>query len=219
MRLQMLIKGQSCLLIGNRSLKIKKVLIGTIMKNITLVSMILVTAKIISAKPELKLPFPGGEEWQVSQGYNPDDSDDSTHRNYGLWADDRYALDFNLPGDDDLGKPIISAATGLVETIIISDTGYGNNVMLNHGDGYKSRYAHLESISVSEGQQIYQGQEVGKCGTSGLSTGPHLHFTFYYNGVAELPEPMSGYSSFTEGEWYISDNYCIRLYLNGTILV
>lgn len=63
--------------------------------------------------------------------------------------------------------------------------GYGNYIRINHGDGTETLYAHLTSINVSSGQYVVQGQEIGKSGSTGWSTGPHLHFEIRINGVAQ----------------------------------
>lgn len=66
--------------------------------------------------------------------------------------------------------------------------GYGNYVKINHGDGTETLYAHLTSLSVSKGQHVSQGQEIGRSGSTGWSTGPHLHFEIRVNGVNRNPE-------------------------------
>lgn len=63
--------------------------------------------------------------------------------------------------------------------------GYGNYVKINHRDGTETIYAHLTSLSVSNGETVSQGQEIGKSGSTGYSTGPHLHFEIRINGVAK----------------------------------
>ena len=65
--------------------------------------------------------------------------------------------------------------------------GYGKMVVIDHGGGFSSLYAHLQSISVGEGHLVRAGEEVGKMGSTGLSTGPHLHFEIRVNGVAQDP--------------------------------
>jgi hypothetical protein len=162
------------------------------------------------AAPSLKLPFRSGETWQLTRGYNFE-----THQNYGPWYDDRYALDFAQAGCESWRKPILAAADGVVY-FTGDDDGWGQTVIIDHGDGYRSRYSHLDynSIIVTEGQAVLQGQEIGLCGNSGNTTGTacpdhrgtHLHFALYHNGVAELPEPMSGWTDFTPTQWYTSDN-------------
>lgn len=85
-----------------------------------------------------------------------------------------------------LGDPIYAADNGVV---IHSGWGggYGNLVQVNHGNGYVTYYAHLDSIWVGCGDSVYQGQVVGVCGTTGYSTGPHLHFEIRYGGVPQDP--------------------------------
>lgn len=70
--------------------------------------------------------------------------------------------------------------------------GYGNYVLVSHGDGYTTLYAHLSSVSVSVGDYVSQGQQVGRIGCTGYSTGFHLHFEVRYNGVAQNPEKYVG---------------------------
>jgi murein DD-endopeptidase MepM/ murein hydrolase activator NlpD len=65
---------------------------------------------------------------------------------------------------------------------------YGNHVKIRHSDGFVTLYAHLSSISVSYGDKIFQGQEIGKVGSTGRSTGPHLHFEIIKNGVQVNPD-------------------------------
>ena len=66
--------------------------------------------------------------------------------------------------------------------------GYGNCIMIDHGNGYKTLYGHLSSIGVSEGQRVSQGAVIGAVGSTGNSTGPHLHFEVYANGSRIDPE-------------------------------
>ena len=62
------------------------------------------------------------------------------------------------------------------------DQSYGNMVMLSHADGNTTLHAHLSEISVSPGDAVEKGSEIGKSGTTGNSTGPHLHLALYYHG-------------------------------------
>lgn len=88
------------------------------------------------------------------------------------------------PGIDigaSMGTPIKAAASGRV---IVSgyNGGYGNLVVIDHGNGLATAYAHQSSIAVSVGQQVGQGQVIGYVGSTGFSTGPHLHFEVRVNG-------------------------------------
>ena len=83
------------------------------------------------------------------------------------------------------GVAIVAAASGTVTTAAYS-AAWGYYVVINHGDGYSSLYAHQPSCSVSVGDYVTQGQTIGYVGSTGWSTGPHLHFTIYYNG-ADVP--------------------------------
>ena len=65
--------------------------------------------------------------------------------------------------------------------------GYGKYVWINHGNGKETIYAHLSSLAVSTGQYVSKGQVVGYVGSTGYSTGPHLHFECRYNGVKYNP--------------------------------
>ncbi len=95
----------------------------------------------------------------------------------------------DISGSGASGKPVIASAAGTVEKITRSNTGYGYSVLIDHGNGVKTRYAHCQagSITVSVGQQVFQGQMVAKLGNTGNSTGPHLHFEIIYNGSYTNP--------------------------------
>ena len=79
------------------------------------------------------------------------------------------------------GTPIAAGLTGTVITSTYNDS-YGNYVAIKDDKGYEIRYAHLSSRSVSAGQHIEKGEEVGKVGSTGNSTGPHLHLELFHNG-------------------------------------
>lgn len=81
-----------------------------------------------------------------------------------------------------LGDGITASDSGVVIYSGAISGGYGNMVMIDHGNGYQTLYAHLSTIYVTCGQSVYQGQVIGACGSTGNSTGPHLHFEIRLNG-------------------------------------
>ena len=86
-----------------------------------------------------------------------------------------------------LGDPIYASDNGVV-TIAGWNGGYGIMVELNHGNGFVTRYGHFNGLAVGCGQAIYQGQLLGYCGSTGFSTGAHLHFEIRHNGVPQDPQ-------------------------------
>ena len=67
---------------------------------------------------------------------------------------------------------------------------YGNYVVINHHSGYRTLYGHLNAIRTRTGAYVVQGERVGDVGSTGQSTGPHLHFTVYKNGVTVNPRAL-----------------------------
>ena len=78
------------------------------------------------------------------------------------------------------GNPIYATGDGVVESVKFEFFGYGNSVVIDHGFGYKTRYAHLKSIGVAEGMKVKRGECIGESGNSGRSSGPHLHYEVVY---------------------------------------
>lgn len=94
----------------------------------------------------------------------------------------------DISGNSAMSKPITSAAKGVVESVKRSNTGYGNHLVINHQNGYKTLYAHCSEILVQQGQEVDQGELIAKVGSTGNSTGPHLHFEIIMNN--ERVNPM-----------------------------
>ena len=84
--------------------------------------------------------------------------------------------------------PIRAADTGYVLLAGRDTWGYGNQVLIDHGNGYVTRYAHLDKIHVKAGASVDKNQQIGTMGNTGRSTGPHLHFEVIYNGVRRNPQ-------------------------------
>ena len=80
------------------------------------------------------------------------------------------------------GFPIYATGDGVVESVKFERFGFGNQVVIDHGFGYKTRYAHLKSVGVGEGMKVKRGECIGLSGNSGRSSGPHLHYEVLYMG-------------------------------------
>jgi len=81
-----------------------------------------------------------------------------------------------------IGTPIYATADGKVVTVDVKFSGYGKLVEIDHGFGYKTRYAHMHDFAVRAGQQVRRGDLIGYVGNTGLSTAPHLHYEVLING-------------------------------------
>ncbi len=86
-----------------------------------------------------------------------------------------------------LGAPVRAMAKGEVEFAGVRG-GFGNCIILKHANGFETLYGHLSKILVKPGQQINIGQEIGKIGSTGRSTGPHLHYEVHKNGQKINPQ-------------------------------
>ncbi|NOT36737.1 MAG: M23 family metallopeptidase [Saprospiraceae bacterium] len=87
-------------------------------------------------------------------------------------------IDFTAP----IGTAIQATGDGTIEKIENKASGYGKSVLINHGFGYKSLYAHMHIIKVRVGEKIKKGEPIGTIGNSGLSTGPHCHYEVWFHG-------------------------------------
>ena len=107
-------------------------------------------------------------------------------RNHPVFGGQRFHSGVDIGGD--YGMPIHAAQGGIVSHAGWID-GYGNTVMIEHGGGIVTLYGHNESLAVSVGQQVNQGDVIAYCGSTGNSTGPHCHFEVRMNG-----EPVSPFN-------------------------
>jgi murein DD-endopeptidase MepM/ murein hydrolase activator NlpD len=86
-----------------------------------------------------------------------------------------------------MGSPIKAAMAGRVTQIGVNDESWGNFVVISHHSGYRTFYAHMSVVRVKAGAYVGTGERIGDVGSTGLSTGPHVHFTVYKNGVTVNP--------------------------------
>ena len=99
-------------------------------------------------------------------------------------------MDFT--GSNVNGKKVVAANAGTVtftKSTDIAGVGYGKYLILDHGGGYSTLYAHLSSINVSVGDEVRKGENIANVGSTGWSTGPHLHFEIRVNGKHTNPLP------------------------------
>ena len=89
-----------------------------------------------------------------------------------------------------MGTPIYATADGVVSTAEYNSGGYGKLVKINHGRGIETRYGHLSSMAVAPGQRVTRGQVIGRMGSTGRSTGSHLHYEVRIDGRAVNPVPF-----------------------------
>jgi murein DD-endopeptidase MepM/ murein hydrolase activator NlpD len=153
------------------------------------------------AAPTFKVPFPCGQSWsgQTRSDHSP-----------------AYAVDFNRT--DDLGDPVVASAPGTVDRVTdLGGTSYGKYVRINHGGGYSTYYAHLNGFNVSVGQTVGYGKVLGWVGSTGGSTGPHLHYEQRLNG-SDIQVRFNGTLGLYWGtKTYTSDNGCSSGSGNGTV--
>jgi murein DD-endopeptidase MepM/ murein hydrolase activator NlpD len=94
-----------------------------------------------------------------------------------------YGMDFTAP----MGAEVYATGDGTIQSVESSKRGYGNKIVVNHGFGYKTLYAHLSGFNVKVGQNVKRGDVIGFVGNTGLSTAPHLHYEVHLNNKKVNP--------------------------------
>jgi murein DD-endopeptidase MepM/ murein hydrolase activator NlpD len=92
-------------------------------------------------------------------------------------------VDFSIPK----GSPVYATGDGTISLVKSSYTGYGKQIEIDHGFGYKTKYAHLNEFLVKKGQKVKRGELIAYSGNSGKSTAPHLHYEVHENRVPKDP--------------------------------
>lgn len=131
-------------------------------------------SSVVSGSGVLSHPCPGYSRISSGFGYRDAPTAGATTFHGGL--------DFAASS----GTPVYAAEGGTVTTSRFSSTA-GNYIIINHGDGMQTVYMHMSALYVSEGATVSQGQNIGAVGTTGVSTGPHLHFEVRMNGTKVDP--------------------------------
>lgn len=107
-----------------------------------------------------------------------------TSRYGARWGTTHKGLDLAAP----IGTNIYAAGDGVVERVVNSNVGYGNLVVISHGNGIQTYYAHCSKLYVSKGQKVNAGDLIAAVGSTGDSTGPHCHFEIRIDGTAVNPQ-------------------------------
>ena len=133
-------------------------------------------AEMLSCIPAI-MPVKGTDIYRISSYYG--------HRTDPFYKVTKFhgGIDFSGP----VGLGIYATGDGVVSRVESNKSGYGNNIVIDHGYGYKTRYAHLHSFSVKKGDKVKRGQEIGKMGNTGKSTAPHLHYEVIKNNKTVNP--------------------------------
>lgn len=130
----------------------------------------------LACKPSISPISSADPCWFTSlYGYRNDPFTNQRTPHQGLDMAGPYGLDVHCTGD------------GTVKHVGFNRYGYGNEVLVDHGFGYMTRYAHLKEVLVKRGQKLKRGEVLGKLGSSGRSTGPHLHYEVHKNGRTDNP--------------------------------
>jgi hypothetical protein len=157
------------------------------------ISAVVIAADPASARPAFASPFRCSQTWTGStrSGHSP-----------------AYAVDFNRA--DDFGDAVLASAGGTVSRVENEGSvSYGLWIEINHGGGWVTRYAHLSGEFVTLNATVSKGQQIGTVGSTGGSTGPHLHYEQRYNGSA-VRIIIDGVSVYYYGDRsYTSSNICI----------
>ena len=93
-------------------------------------------------------------------------------------------MDFSAP----TGTEIYATGDGIVSEVLTDNSGYGRHVVVDHGFGYKSLYAHMSAFKVKKGQKVHRGDIIGAVGSTGTSTAPHLHYEVHLRNKKVNPQ-------------------------------
>ncbi|MBX3240257.1 MAG: M23 family metallopeptidase [Chitinophagaceae bacterium] len=127
--------------------------------------------KLLAATPAIQ-PISNKELTRLASGYGY--RIDPVYKTVKMHS----GLDFSAPQ----GTPIYATADGVVKLAGNTGNGYGNYVVINHGYGYETLYGHQYRIKVKRGERVKRGEQIGWVGSTGKSTGPHLHYEVHKNG-------------------------------------
>ncbi|MFI8685930.1 peptidoglycan DD-metalloendopeptidase family protein [Rossellomorea sp. NPDC077527] len=159
------------------------------------------TGKASATTPTFQMPFPCGQVWegQTRTNHSP-----------------LNAVDFNRSNDQ--GDTVVASSSGTVVKVKdLGSSSYGKYIVIDHGGGWTTLYAHLNSFSISSGQKVSQGQKIGTVGATGNVTGAHLHFEQLYNGSPQKIKFNGSQITYYGSKNYTSKNSCTSEGVKGTV--
>ena len=133
-------------------------------------------SEMLSCIPAI-MPVRGVDIYRISSHYG--------QRTDPFYKVTKFHSGIDFSGPEGLG--IYATGDGTIAKVEKNKGGYGNCIIVDHGYGYKTRYAHLKSIKVKKGEKVKRGQEIGTLGNTGKSTAPHLHYEVIKNNRAVNP--------------------------------
>lgn len=133
-------------------------------------------SEMLSCIPAI-MPVKNTDIYRISSHYG--------HRTDPFYKVTKFHSGIDFSGPEGIG--IYASGDGKVIKVERNKSGYGNNIIVDHGYGYKTRYAHLKEIKVNKGDKVKRGQEIGTMGNTGKSTAPHLHYEVLKNNKAINP--------------------------------
>ncbi|EIT83876.1 peptidase m23 [Fictibacillus macauensis ZFHKF-1] len=158
-------------------------------------------AEKAEAAPLFQVPFPCGQKWagQTRTNHSPANS-----------------VDLNRANDEN--DVVVASAPGTVDRVEnLGNRSYGKFIVINHGGGWKTYYAHLNHFSVKRGQKVTFGQAIGKVGNTGGSYGAHLHYEQRYNGNVMKIRWNGAQIHYWGERTYTSKNKCSNGSATGTV--
>lgn len=132
------------------------------------------------ADPGYRLPFPKGKSYKITQGPKEHARGQSPSYN-------KHAVDFAMKS----GSTVSASKAGKIHLAKRVTSGAGNMVLIDHGSNRCTQYAHLAKIKVKKGQKVKRGQTIGTSGSTGISTGPHLHWNIVYCSTQKSREVVN----------------------------
>ena len=113
------------------------------------------------------------------------------YRSDPFTGEQRYHSGIDIDGYGNDGAPVVASDGGTVITATYND-GYGNYIIIDHGNGYQTLYAHMSGLAVGNGATVSKGQTIGYLGQTGRATGTHCHFEVFINGSRTDPAQFFG---------------------------